>query len=442
MSSMATEIGLILVLLVINGVFSMSEMALVAAKRSRLEHRAEEGDKGARAALDLSAHPTAFLSTVQVGITLVGVLAGAFGGAGIAEELAARLRTVSWLADYATPVALGIVVGAITYLSLIIGELVPKRIALNDPERVVTIVARPMQLVSKVGAPLVALLTGSTNFVFRLLGLGAASEPGVTEHDIRAMVEQGAESGVVHETEREIVENTFRLGDRAVNAIMTPRPDVEWVDLTDPTSAIREQLATAARDRFLVCEGELDQVVGLVHAEDLLVRCMAGDTVHDPAVLRGLAREPIFIPETMAAFRLLETFRRTRQHAAVVLDEYGAVAGVATLDDLLEALIGAVPADAEGEPGAMVRQADGSWLVDASTPMEDVENQLDLEVPVGQREGFLTLGGFVMARLGRIARAGDAFDWAGRHVEVMDMEGRRIGMVRISAAPRGDAASE
>jgi putative hemolysin len=253
------------------------------------------------------------------------------------------------------------------------------------------------------------------------------------------MVEQGAESGVVHETEREIVENAFRLGDRAVNAIMTPRPDVEWVDLADTPAAIREQLATAARDRFLVCEGELDQVVGLVHAEHLVMRCMAGEAVHDAAVLRGMAREPVFVPETMPAFRLLETFRRTRQHAAVVLDEYGAVAGVATLDDLLEALIGVVPANAEGDETAMTREANGSWLVDASTPMEDVENRLDLDVPDEQRGAFLTLGGFVMARLDRIAREGDAVEWAGRRVEVVSMDGRRIGMVRISPPPRAES---
>jgi putative hemolysin len=213
------------------------------------------------------------------------------------------------------------------------------------------------------------------------------------------------------------------------------------VDLADPAVAIRGQLATAARDRFLVCEGELDNVIGLVHAEDLLARCMAGETVHDAALLRDMARPPLFVPETMAAFKLLEMFRRTRQHAAVVLDEYGGVAGVATLDDLLASLIGEVPSDAEGGALAITRQADGSWVIDASTPIEDVQNRLDLDLPDDQRDGFLTLGGFVMSRLGRVPRAGDAFDWAGRHVEVLDMQGRRIGMVRISAPPRGDAAA-
>src|SRR5215207_6707659 len=228
MSYIALELSVIFFLLVINGVFAMSEMAVVAARKTRLEHRAEGGDAGARAALDLAAHPTNFLSTVQVGITLVGVLAGAFGGAGIAEALAAQFAAVPWLASYAEPVAFGLVVAAITYLSLVLGELVPKRIALGNPERVAALVARPMRLVSKVGAPLVYLLTGSTNVVFRLLGIPSSGEPGVTEQDIRAMVEQGAETGAVAPVEHEIVENAFRLGDRNVGGIMTPRPDVRW----------------------------------------------------------------------------------------------------------------------------------------------------------------------------------------------------------------------
>ena len=221
---------------------------------------------------------------------------------------------------------------------------------------------------------------------------------------------------------------------------MTPRPDVEWVDLYDTPAAVRTQLAVAARDRFLVCEGELDRIVGLVHAEDLLVRCMEGQVVSEAATLRGMARPPVFVPSTMPAFRLLETFKRSRQHTAVVLDEYGAVAGVATLDDLLEALVGEVPDQEGGDDAAMTRRADGSWLIDASTAVEDVENRLDLAVPELERDGFRTLGGFVMARLGHLPRVGDAFQWSGRHVEVVSMDGRRIETVLVSPPPRADAS--
>jgi putative hemolysin len=442
MGSIVTEVVVILLLLVVNGVFSMSELALMTAKRSRLEHRAEEeGDAGARAALDLAAHPTAFLSTVQVGITLVGVLAGAFGGAGIAEVLAERFRVVGWLAPYAESVAFALVVAAITYLSLIVGELVPKRIALGNPERVASLIARPMRLVARVGGPVVRVLTGSTNLVLRLLGLGMVTEPGVTEQDIRALVEQGAESGVVQEAEREIVENTFRLGDRSVDALMTPRPDVQWVDLADDAAAVRAQLVQAARDRFLVCAGDLDHVVGLVHAEDLLVRCMAGHPVADAAVLRTIAREPLFVPATMPAFRLLETFRRSRQHAAVVLDEYGAVTGLVTLDDVLEALLGEVPEAGTPQDVDFQRRPDGSWLIDGATPLVDVENRLDLEATAQERADVLTFGGFVMARLGRLPREGDHFDWGGRRVQVARMAGRRIEAVSVAAPPKTDAGA-
>jgi putative hemolysin len=441
MGAIAAEVVVILLLLLVNAVFSMSELAVMTARRSRLEHRAEGGDAGARAALDLAARPTAFLSTVQVGITLVGVLAGAFGGAGISAALAERLRAVSWLAPYAETVAFTLVVAAITYLSLIVGELVPKRIALSDPERVASLVARPMRGISRVGGPLVRALTGSTNFVLRLLGLGTVSEPGVTEQDIRALVEQGAESGVVQEGEREIVENAFRLGDRAVDALMTPRHDVQWVDLADEPASVRTQLAEAARDRFLVCDGDLDHVVGVVHAEDLLVRCMGGGAVADAAALRALARPPSFVPATMPALRLLDTFRRTRQHAAVVLDEYGAVAGLVTLDDVLEALVGDVPEEGGTDIPDFARQPDGSWLIDATAPLVDVESRLDIAATPEERADVVTFGGFVMARLGHVPREGDGFDWAGWRVRVVRMAGRRIAVVSVAESARGDGTS-
>jgi putative hemolysin len=437
MGEIVTEVIVILILLVINGVFSMSELAVMTARRTRLEHRSEEeGDLGARAALELAANPTAFLSTVQIGITLVGVLAGAFGGAGIAEVLAAQMRGVSWLAPYATTLAFAVVVASITFLSLIIGELVPKRIALSNPERVASLVSRPMRIVARVGGPIVRMLTKTTNLVLRLLGLGTVSEAGVTEQDIRAMVEQGAESGVVQEAERAIVENTFRLGDRAVESIMTPRPDVQWVDLADGAEAVRVQLEEAVRDRFLVCDGTLDHVVGLVHAEDIVSRLFAGEAVPNADGLRTLARESLFVPATMPVFEMLDRFRQSRQHAAIVLDEYGSVAGLVSLDDVLEALIGEVPDDAADELD-FVRGADGSWIVDATAPLDDVMSRLDLDVTEDEQEEILTLGGFVMSRLGRVPREGDAFHWSGRTVKVLRMKGRRVTQVSISSSTAG-----
>ncbi|MCC6773070.1 MAG: HlyC/CorC family transporter [Gemmatimonadaceae bacterium] len=438
MTSVVMEIVLIVLLLLLNGVFAMSEMALVAARHSRLERRAELGDRGARAALQLAQNPTAFLSTVQVGITLAGILAGAYGGATIAQQLGDRLNTQAWIGRHGHQLALLVVVAGITYLSLVLGELAPKRLALGNPERVISLLARPMQVVSIVVRPLVVILTGSTNAIFRLFGLGTVRAPGVTEHDIRALVEQGMETGAVQRAEREIVENTFRLGDRTVYSIMTPRPDVEWVDLTSAASAMRTTLAGAVHERILICQGEIDQVVGVVRASDLLSRYLVGDVVDDAALLRQLAFAVPLVPASMPAFRLLETFRQTRHHTAVALDEYGLVAGIATLDDLLEALLDEVPAEIEGELPSMSRRTDGSWLVDAAVPIGDVANRLKLSLSEEERRGVVTLGGFVMAHLGRLPRAGDAVVLHGRRFEVVDMDRRRIDMVLISGSPDAD----
>lgn len=447
MSVITLEIGVILLLLVVNGVFAMSEMAVVAARKTRLEHRAEQGDKGAAAALELAAHPTNFLSTVQVGITLIGVLAGAFGGAGIAEVLAERLRGVSWLAEYAEPVAFSLVVAAITYFSLIVGELVPKRIALGNPERVAALVARPMRLIAKVGSPLVRVLTGSTNVVLRLLGIRASAELSVTEHDIRAMVEQGAESGAIEHVEHEIIENAFRLGDRSVAGIMTPRPDVRWLDAACPADEIRsqigEQLADARGSHLLVCEDTVEKVLGVVHTEDLLVQCLAGQPL-DRVGLMAVLQHPLFIPATMRAFALLRTFRETRQNVAVVLDEFGGVQGVVTIDDLVAAVVGDLPERGEPDAPDMVRQPDGSWLVNGDAPIEDLQAALDIEGEGVSRE-YLTAGGLVLTSLGRIPKEGDAFQYAGHRFEVLAMEGRRVGRMRVgpvaAARPRRAAVT-
>lgn len=432
MGEMTTEVIVIVILLVLNGVFSMSELAVMTAKRSRLEFRAEEeGDAGARAALELAAHPTAFLSTVQVGITLVGVLAGAFGGAGISEVLAAQFATISWLAPYATTLAFALVVAVITYLSLIFGELVPKNIALSNPERVASLVSRPMRAIARVGGPLVRMLTSSTNIVLRVFGLGTVSEPGVTEQDIRAMVEQATESGAVQQVEHEIVENTFRLGDRAVDSIMTPRPDIRWVDLSDDAPAVREQVAESLRERFLVCEQTLDSLIGVVQAEDLVAAAVQGQDVATAPVLRQVARAPLYVPATMPVYQLLSTLRSAQQHVAVVLDEYGGVAGLVDMEDVLEGLVGDVPLADDGEPAAWLRRADGSWEVEGSVALDEVEVRLDLEVEERERAEVLTIGGFVMARLGRVPRPGDEFHWSGRAVRVLLMNGRRVERVLI-----------
>ena len=431
MSTIALELAVILLLLVINGVFSMSEMAVVSARKTRLQHRAEDGDAGARAALDLAANPSNFLSTVQVGITLVGVLAGAFGGAGISQVVATSLRDVRWIGEYAEPVAFGLVVSAITYFSLILGELVPKQLALGNPERIAAIMARPMRAIARAGRPLVLLLTGSTNLVFRVIGIRANADASVTEQDVRAMLEQGAEVGAVTSVEHTIMENTFRLGDRRVSTIMTPRLDLGWIDVNADQGQIRSRLG-AARSAVLVCDDDIEHVVGFVQAEDLLAQCLDGQ----PVSLRAALREPLFVPVSMPVLRLLETFRGTRQRAAVVLDEFGGVAGVATVDDIVEGLIGELPDPNDAAPPSIARQADGSWSIDGGAAMSDVSALLDLDPPSGAatRE-FDTVGGLVMTVLARVPDVGDTVVYSHARFTVERMDGRRVALVRVRVAP-------
>ena len=412
----------------------MSEIAVVAARKVRLQQRAEDGDERARTALDLAHDPEKFLSTVQVGITLVGVLAGAYGGNRLAAPLSARIAQVPQLAPYADNIALGLVVTVITVLSLIIGELVPKRIALNSPEAIASWVARPMILLSKIGGPAVAVLTASTNFVLRVFGIKGEAEPNLTEEEIKALISQGAETGAVGVTEENIVQRVFQLGDQRVAAIMTPRPDIEWIDVDASEEELREFLASHSHTQFVVCHGGLDDVLGIVRSADLLPVAFKGVNIQ----LRSLVREALFVPDSMPAVQLLESFRSSHKHVALVMDEYGAVEGLVTVTDLLTAIVGDLPGDASEAAGAFVSRADGSWLVEGSAAMEAVMAHFGLDgLPEDEAGAYHTIGGFVMARLGRVPKAADHFEWGGMRFEVIDMDGRRIDKVLVSRSGVG-----
>lgn len=432
MTGITFEIILILLLLVANGVFAMSEIAIVAAKRSRLEQLAAGGNQGARAAVDLVSDPTQFLSTVQVGITLIGILAGAFGGAGLTQRLAATLGDIPAIARFSEAIAFSIVVGAITLLSVIIGELVPKRIGLNNPERIASLVARPMRGLSWLGGPIVRLLTKSTNALFKLLPFGDAGEQRVTEEDIRALLVQGTASGTIHEGERHIAERVLRMGDRPVNAIMTPRPDIDWIDINQSLETLPGHLKTAMRSRFLVCDRTLDRVVGVVSANDLLAVCLDGAEMN----LHSHMQQPLFIPSSMPALRLLESFQAATVHVAVVLDEFGSVKGIVTLNDILQDLVAPQAGSASNDTG-IVRRDDGSWLVDGTVTMEDLAGATGFLATAGSSTGtYRTLGGLVMTELQRIPKTGDHFAVDGFRFEVVDMDGRRIDMVLVSRLPK------
>ena len=430
MDSIVTQIIIILALIVANGLFAMAEIAVVSARKARLQQRAEEGDSGAKIALELANSPSRVLATLQIGITLVGILAGAFGGAIIAEQVAPQLNRIAWIAPHGGAVSLFIVVVGITYLSLIIGELVPKQIALNHAERISAAVAPFMRTLSWLGSPLVHLLSFSTQVVLRVFGIRPSAETSVTEEEIKLMIEQGTLEGVFEPTEQEMVERVFRLGDRTASALMTPRPDVVWLDPNEPAEEIQKKITADSHTHYPVAEGQIDRIIGLVNSKDLLSQNLSCR----PIDLRSVLRPALFIPESMPAFDVLERLKQKRAHVAFVIDEHGGFQGLVTTSDILEAIVGDIPLPDETEEAEIIRREDGSWLVDGKVLADELKELLDVHtLPFEDENLYQTLGGLVMAFLGRIPKSGDRFDWGGFRFEVMDMDGHRVDKVLIRA---------
>jgi putative hemolysin len=426
------QIAIIVALTLLNGLFAMSETALVSSRKERLRQRAEEGDRGARTAVELADEPTRFLSTVQIGISLIGVLAGAFGGATLAEPLASALRSVPGFAPYSWPVAFGIVVAAITYLSLIIGELVPKRLALNDPEAGASFMARPMRFLSTLAFPGVWLLEASTNVVLRLLGAGRSNNPPITEQEVETLLLEGERAGVFEEEERELVGRALRLDDRPVRELMTPRPKIVWLDAEEPPQEHRRLVIEHRHSYYPVARGDLDNLLGLASVKDVWARMMAGEHVD---LLEAL-RQPVLVPEGVPATAALEAFKRSGMQVALVIDERGNCEGLVTSTDILEALVGEVPDihDLAEEP-SIVQRADGSWSVDGLLAAEELKGRLGLrELPNEAQGDYQTVGGLVMDQLERIPVEGDGFEWGGFSFEVLDMDGNRVDKVLVEKA--------
>lgn len=431
------EVSVVVLLILLNGIFAMSEIAVVSARKTRLRQWAEEGNAKARAALELANNPNQFLATIQIGITLVGILAGVFGGATIAKELTVILNDISWLAPYSHPLSLALVVVVIAYLSLIVGELVPKRLALNNPERLAMAIAAPMQVLSRVAYPAVHLLGLSTELLLRALGMRPSTEPLVTEEEIRALIEQGTQAGMFEEAEQEMVERVFRLGDRRVSAVMTPRTEIVWLDREASGLEIRRTITESAHSRFLVADGSLDNALGVVHAKDLLAHILGEQVVNLEATLQ----QPLYVPESMRALKVLELFKQSGTHIALVIDEYGGIQGLVTPSDILEAIVGDLPEAGEQVEPLAVRREDGSWLLDGMLPVDEFKDLFDLGELPGEDQGiYQTLAGFVVMQLGRIPAATDYFVWEGLKIEVMDMDGNRVDKVLVT--PTGDTISD
>jgi putative hemolysin len=424
-----TAEGIIILLLIIaNGVFAMSEIAVVSARQARLQQRADEGDANAKAALALATQPDRFLSTVQIGITVIGTLTGAFGGATLAEELSHVLVEIPVLAPYAEALSLFLVVAAIAYLSLVIGELAPKRLGLSDPERIASLVARPMTTLSRITSPLVTLLSASTSLVIRLLGVRPSDEPPVTEDEVRIMLDVGMEAGIFEESERDIVENVFRFADRRASAMITPHTEVVWLDINDPPEANWRRILDSAHQCYPVADGNLDDVLGIVCVRDLWAQLIEQQQID----LRTVLRPAVFVPESAPALNMFTQFREKGTQGVLVLDEYGGVMGLVTLTDLLESLVGDITlASATDVPG-IVPRADGSWLLDGLLPIDEFEDYFDVEATPEAEQAFQTLGGFIMHRLGRIPHTADYFEWEGLRLEVVDMDAMRVDKVLIA----------
>ena len=421
---MLADIAIVVTLIVINGFFALSELAIVSARRLRLEPLAEAGNKGARRALDLAADPGVFLSTVQIGITLIGVVAGAYSGASFAMPLGDALTAGGLDEDFARPAAFAAVVMATTYVSLIIGELVPKRIALNNAEAIACAVSGPMRLLSVVAAPLVWFLSVSTTAVLAVLRVPAAQASSVSEEEVKAMINEGAESGVFEEAERDMLEGVFRLADRPVRAIMVPRTETVWLSTQDPLHQILEEIGGSGHTRFPVCRDTVDDVVGVLHVKDLM-QLLRVDP--NPDIMKAVQR-PLYVSETMPVLKLLDQLRTCPVHMAIVLDEYGAFEGIVTPNDILVAIAGEFPEREGDEEPYAVRRDDGSWLIDASMPVDAVERTLgSIEMAAGA--DYATLAGFILQRLGHIPEAGETFETQGWRFEIVDLDGRRIDKV-------------
>lgn len=423
------EILVILFLILLNGFFSLSEMALVSAKRTRLQTAAEQGRSGAKSALALIEDPTSFLSSIQIGITLIGILTGLYSGQTLAEPLGDVLVASGLPANYAGHVAFGAVVFVVTFVSLIIGELVPKRVALSHSETLAMAVAPVMRVFARVMLPFVWLLRTSVNGVLKILPTSSAPQAAVTEDDVRALVAEGTRAGVFLASERRLLEGVMALADRKVGSIMVPRQDVIWLDANEPIETIWQEAKASGHARFLVAREKLDNLLGMITLSDLTEALHRGrlDVEDD-------LEPPLHIPDSISVLQLLDQFQKSSSHLAVVTDEYGDIEGITTPIDILKAIAGELPDLGSRERPEAVQRADGSWLVDGHLPIEELQRRLSRRDMTGR--DFHTVAGFVLSRLGRIPKAGDSLTWRDLKIEIIDMDGVRIDKILLCPTPQ------
>lgn len=424
------NILVILVLFFFNAIFAMYEIAMVSARKTRLQQRSEDGNSGASDALFLLDDPNSqYLSTVQIMITLIDTLAGGIGGAMLARPLAAWLHELGWNAPYVDTVALVVVVIIITYFSIVLGELIPKRLAVSKPENVVSQLSPAIRVLTKIFRPLTKLLSTSTNIGLKLFRINTDEEPSITEDEIKVFIEQGREIGVIEDAEKDMVSGVFRLGDRRVESLMTPRTELVWIDIEDAPEVIVKKLIDSPYSRIPVGKGDLDEVLGVIYIKDLL-----GIDIQSPGFdLESHIKPAIFFPENTAALQALEIFRNSGVHNALVIDEYGGTQGMVTLYDVLEAIVGDIAQDSEDTEQDAIQRSDGSWLFDGLIGIDELKEILEISnLPEEDKAGYRTLSGFIMYQLGSIPKSGQVFDWGNLRFEVVDMDGRRVDKVLVS----------
>ena len=417
------EIIIIIFLTMLNGLLAMSELAIVSSRKSRLEQMMKDGDKGARSALRLLENPSRFLSTVQIGITLIGLIAGAFSGATIGHRLGLWLDSFPVISPYGDILGIGVTVIAVTYLSVIIGELVPKRIAFAQPERIAASIARPMQVLSLIFTPAVWLLHVSTERVLRVFHMSANRDTSITEDEVKSLITEGTRAGVFAPQEKEMIEGVLRLADRPVRAIMTPHSKIIWLDSQSDRDTILKILETNRFSRVLVCDGTLDKPIGVVNAKDLLPKAMTCADIN----LADLITPLLYVPENTSILILLNQFKKEKVHVAAVIDEYGMTKGLVTLTDVIEAVAGDLPELGEDMTPEIIQRDDGSWLIDGMLPTDELESITGISVGKSMK----ILAGFVMEQLGHIPAAGESFIYGSYRFEVVDMDGNRIDKVLI-----------
>ena len=406
----------------------MSEISLISARKVRLQQMSKDGSRTAQAALDISDNPNKFLSTVQIGITLIGILSGALGGASISSDLSLAFEKISWLQPYSEILSVAIVVLLTTYFSLVIGELIPKRLGLNAPEKIASAVALPMKTISWLTSPIVKLLSASTDIGLKILRIEKSTDPIITEEEIKVLMKQGTQSGIFETAEEDMVTGIFRLGERYIDSIMTPRTEIEWIDLDEPFEVILEQVINSNHSRFPVATGELDNVQGMLLGKDLLSKSLNGATPSIPDIIQP----PLFVPDSTSALKALDLIKEAGAHAALVIDEFSGVLGMVTLYDVLKSIVGSFPTAGEEEEIQILQREDGSWLVDGLLSIDDFKELMGIEtLPEEDRVGFQTLGGFMMTMLDSIPEVGQYFDVYNMRFEIVDMDGKRVDKVLV-----------